>query len=112
MPAIKIPTEHDEQVRLVRWMRSAHPEHRIFAIPNGGLRNKGTAIKLKAEGCVAGIPDLMIPSLNLWIEMKRTKGGVTSPEQKDWIAYLQSIGHHAEVCKGAEDAKATIIKYL
>ena len=107
-----IPTEHQEQVELVKWMRQTHPQHRIFAIPNGGHRSKTTAANLKKEGAVRGIPDLFIPSLNLWVEMKRTKGGVTSPEQKDWIAYLQSIGHHAEVCRGAEDAKLTILKYL
>lgn len=112
MTEIRVPTEHDEQVRLVQWMRSVHPQHRVIASANGGLRNKGTAIKLRQSGVVAGVPDLYFPSLNLWVEMKRTKGGVTSPEQKDWIAYLQSIGHHAEVCKGAEAAKLTILKYL
>ena len=36
----------------------------LFAIPNGGARHIGTAIKLKSEGVTAGVSDLflMIPS--------------------------------------------------
>jgi hypothetical protein len=40
--------------------------------------------------------------------MKRETGGVVSPVQKDWIAYLESIGHKVIVGQGFEDAKRQI----
>jgi len=104
----RIPTEHEEQRELVRWFRQTWPGVRIFAIPNGGARSKATAGRLKAEGVASGVPDLFVPAWRLWIEMKRTKGGSLSPEQKDWIKYLESVGFCCIVGKGAEDAKRQI----
>jgi hypothetical protein len=40
--------------------------------------------------------------------MKRETGGVVSPVQRDWIAYLEGIGHHCIVGRGFEDAKRQI----
>lgn len=101
-----VPSEHMEQVRFVSWWRKHRPE-RIFAIPNGGHRGKGQAQKLKAEGVSPGVPDLFVPELSLWIEMKRQKGGALSPDQKDWIEHLESIGHKVVVCKGCDHAIET-----
>ena len=100
----RIPTEHEEQRQLVSWFRKTYPGVRIFAIPNGGMRNKTTAMKLKAEGVSPGVPDLFIPAWALWIEMKRQRGGSVSFEQKDWHAYLVSIGHKVLIAKGFDDA--------
>lgn len=100
----KVPTEHLEQRNFVQWFRQNNRPVRIFAIPNGGLRGKTEALKLKVEGVSAGVPDLYIPSWRLWIEMKRIKGGVVSPEQKDWHEYLESIGDTVLVCKGCDEA--------
>ncbi len=108
----RLPTEHEEQRELVRWFRQTWPGVRIFAVPNGGARSKATAGRLKAEGVASGVPDLFVPAWRLWIEMKRTKGGSLSPEQKDWIAYLESVGYCVIVGKGAEDAKRQISTFL
>jgi hypothetical protein len=64
---------------------------------------------LKSEGVQAGIPDLFVPAWSLWVEMKREAGGVVSPVQKDWIAYLQGIGHTVIIGRGFEDAKRQIL---
>ena len=104
----RIPTEHEEQRELVRWFRQTWPGVRIFAIPNGGARSPATAGRLKAEGVSSGVPDLFIPAWCLWVEMKRTKGGSVSPEQKDWIAYLESVRFCCIVGKCAEDAKGKL----
>ena len=100
----RTPTEHEEQRNFVRWFRQTYPDVRIFAIPNGGGRSKTTAGKLKAEGVSPGVPDLFVPAWALWIEMKRQKGGSVSLEQKDWHAYLISIGHKVLIAKGFADA--------
>jgi hypothetical protein len=108
LTADRIPTEHEEQRELVRWFRQTWPGVRIFAIPNGGARSPATAGRLKAEGVSSGVPDLFIPAWGLWVEMKRTKGGSLSAEQKDWIAYLESVRFCCIVGKGADDAKGKI----
>ena len=103
-----VPTEHAEQVTFVAEFRRQYPDVRIFAIPNGGFRHKVTADRLKAEGVTSGVPDTFVPAWNLWVEMKRQKGGRLSPEQKDWKAYLESVGHTVIVAKGWEDAMKQI----
>ena len=108
----KIPSEDHEQMLFVQWFRRTYPLVRIFAIPNGGHRHPAVAAKMKATGVSSGVPDLFIPEWPLWVEMKRIKGGVLSAEQKDWIAYLESVGYCVRVCKGAEDAKHQISAFF
>lgn len=107
----RIPTEHEEQRELVRWFRQTWPGVRIFAIPNGGARSRATAGRLKAEGVSSGVPDLFIPAWGLWVEMKRSKGGSLSPEQKDWIKYLKSVNYLVIVGKGEADARQQILAF-
>ena len=105
---LKVPTEHQEQVMLIQWFRRTYPEVRIFAIPNGEKRSQSAGARLKAEGVSAGVPDLFIPAWNTWVELKRSKGGRVSAEQKSWIAYLESVGHKAFICAGCDSAKIII----
>jgi hypothetical protein len=100
--------EHYEQTMFVQWFRRSYPTIRIFAIPLGGHRHPAVAAKLRCEGVSAGIPDLFIPAWSTWVEMKRAKGGRLSEVQKDWIAYLESIGHKVLVGHGFEDAMAKV----
>lgn len=102
------PSEHHEQREFVKWFRQTHSPVRIFAIPNGEGRSLSAAGRLKAEGVSRGVPDLFIPEWWTWIEMKRQKGGVISPDQKDWHAYLAAVGYKVLVCKGCEDTKAQL----
>ena len=105
-----IPSEHMEQVRFVSWFRKTYPSHWIFAIPNGGNRNRVTAAQMKAEGVMRGVPDLFIPSMRLWVEMKRQKGGTLSPEQKQWRDYVTSHGYLWIRGNGFDDAKRQVIE--
>ena len=56
-------TEHAHQAALFCWLRRKthyHPELEwIFAVPNGGSRDKITAGKLKAEGVTPGVFDFI-----------------------------------------------------
>ncbi len=55
-------SESVEQINLFRWAvlhERAYPELILLHhIPNGGLRNKTTAKRLKAEGVKPGVPDI------------------------------------------------------
>jgi hypothetical protein len=104
-------TEHEEQRELVQWFRRSFLV-RIFAIPNGGARSAGTGARLKAEGVSAGVPDLFVPAWNLWIEMKNEKGGTISASQRDWIEYLEGIGHTVIMGNGKEDAMDKVNKFI
>ena len=104
-------SEHYEQATFVAWFRQTYPSVRIFAIPNGGSRSRTQGAKLKLEGVSPGVPDLFIPAWNLWIEMKRSVGGRLSAEQKDWITYLQDVGHCAIVCAGRNDAQQKVRQF-
>ena len=95
-------SEHVEQREFVQWVRQMTP-YRVFAIPNGGSRGASQGARLKAEGVSAGVPDLCIPALTMWIEMKRADGKATAV-QKDWHVYLRSIGHHVVVAYSKEEA--------
>lgn len=108
----KLPSEHWEQCQVVSWFRRKYGPVRIFAIPNGGWRSKATAMKLKAEGVSSGVPDLFVPEFNLWIEMKRVRGGRLSPDQHNWIAYLTEIGNTVLVCHGHEHAIEQIDAFM
>ena len=102
-------SEHLQQVRLVSWFRRTYPDTRILAIPNGGHRGASQGASLKAEGVSPGVPDLFVPEWGMWIEMKRETGGIVSPVQKDWIQYLEGIGHRVIVGRGFEDARRQIL---
>lgn len=109
----KIPSESAEQIAFVTWWRAQRPDNWIFAIPNGGFRHLATAKKLKAEGASPGVPDLYIPSLHLWIEFKRTKGGRLSTDQKDWRDHLKNeCGDSWMLAKGAADAVKQVTEFL
>ena len=53
--------EHRIQCECIRAFRYKYPNmnHNLFAVPNGGKRNKIIAGKMKAEGALAGVSDLI-----------------------------------------------------
>lgn len=104
-----LPSEHTEQKAFVRWFRLQYRGVRIIAIPNGGHRHVVVAKKLKAEGVESGVPDTFVPAWSTWIEMKRQKGGVLSKNQREWKAYLESIGHTVIVANGWREAREKVM---
>ena len=107
----QVPSEHYEQVELVNWFRHTYPSVLIYAVPNGGNRSASEANALVLEGVVAGIPDLHVPDWDLFIEMKRTKGGIVSDEQWEIMKKLTMAGKKCLVGRGFEDAKAQIEQF-
>jgi hypothetical protein len=114
-------TEHAEQVALITWARLSQyrlPELRLLhAIPNGGQRSKAQAGKLKAEGVLAGIPDLFLPVAReprhgLYIEMKGPTTGVPTTEQWEVMRELALAGYAVCVARGWDKAVDAVERYL
>lgn len=109
--------EHNLQCACVKWFAYQHPELAglLFAVPNGGARSKSTAGKLKAEGVVAGVADLilLVPYAfhALCIELK-TKTGRQSPEQIEWQEKVRKKGYVYVVIRSLDDFIATVEGYL
>lgn len=114
-PKADNPFERVDQARLCKWMTER--ELLYFAVPNDGKRSHGMALRAHATGLKAGVPDLCIPMPRaphhgLYIELKRLRGGVVSPEQQYWIDVLRSQGYRAEICKGYDAAIAVLEDYF
>jgi hypothetical protein len=95
-----------------RWPELAY----LFAVPNGGTRNKVEAGFLKAQGVRSGVPDIFLPVARwgchgLWIEMK-VGNNKPSDNQKNWIKALQAHGYAVVVAYSWIQAKDYIIQYL
>lgn len=110
-----IPTEEEDQIKLVVWIRKQGIP--VVASANGGKRNFWEAMKLKRMGVSSGFPDLFIPLANrqfpgLFIELKRVSGGVVSDAQLHWLKILRQNGYAVEICRGLEEAKKVITDYL
>lgn len=111
--------EHDIQVACVRWFRLSYPSlaHALFAVPNGGRRDKTTGAMLKAEGALRGVADLILlhPSGKfgaLLIEMK-TPDGRQSAEQRNWQECITKNGDYKYiVCHGIDEFIEHIKKYI
>lgn len=121
----KSGSEHGEQAAVFCWasmreQQSRFPDLRwMFAIPNGGLRNKVTASMLKAEGVKAGVPDIMLPVpkscfAGLFVEMKKANAtpSAVRPDQIDYLHELRKQRYAAHVAFGWRQAVEIIESYL
>lgn len=113
-------TEHEIQKAIIRHCRTmamVHPQYSyLFAVPNGGQRDVRVAKKLKAEGVLAGVSDLVVPWATLdyhgaFIEVKTDKGR-PSDNQLAFLAEMSRRGYFTAIVYGLEQAVRTIDKYL
>lgn len=111
--------EHRIQVSCVRWFRLKYPHlfARLFAVPNGGRRDGVTGARLKAEGVLPGVADLilLVPNAKyhaLLIEMKTPKGR-QSDTQKWWEQEICADGEFKYVvCRSLDDFIREVEGYL
>lgn len=112
-------SEHDLQVQCVNWFRLMYPQYAqlLFSIPNGGYRSKTTARYMKAEGQLAGVPDLLLAipmhkSHGLWIEMKNGKAGRVSDRQTEMMKILLDQGYECRIARSLTDFEYIINDYI
>lgn len=111
--------EHRIQVACVQWFRLKYPHlaSRLFAVPNGGRRDGITGARLKEEGVLAGVADLilLVPNADyhaLLIEMKTPKGR-QSESQKAWQwAVAGNDDYLYVVCRSLEEFMKVVEEYL
>ena len=110
-----LTTEDDEQITVMQYCELKH----IIAvhIPNESKRSLAYGAKMKRMGLSKGFPDLLFPTPNngfhgLYIEFKRDKTCKPTPEQVEWINYLNEQGYRAVVCYGAGEAIDEIEEYF
>ena len=115
------PTELQEQIAVFSWANTQLDKYPLLRYMNASLNGVrltiGQATIAKRSGLLKGYPDIFLPLRNkeysgLFIELKRVKGGVVSPEQKDFLSFLNSQGFKAVVCRGSVEAIETIECYL
>lgn len=110
--------EHQLQVSCVNWFRYQYPQYKmlLFAIPNGGQRNRIVAAKLKAEGVVSGVSDLFLSVPNhgkhgFYIEMK-ISGNKPTENQKKFLGLVDKFDYQTQVCYSFDEFKEAIKSYL
>jgi hypothetical protein len=103
-------SEHVIQCQAIQWIRQ-HTPYVCYAIPNGGSRGRRQGAALKAEGVLAGIPDIHIPALSLFIEMKTSIGKV-SPIQKAMHERLRHDCQIVEVCRSVDDVIRVVTHHM
>ena len=96
------------QASCVRWFRYQYPHLVIYAVPNGGSRNVREAQRLKTEGVLAGVADLVVllpQGKSLYIEMK-VNGNHQTDNQKEF--QKKALGHIYAVCYTFEEFQQVI----
>jgi len=102
-------SEHQIQSAYFDAVRRAWPQLKlIYSTPNGGLRNKVVAVKLKREGLTPGIPDVNIdiPAHGYHgarIEFK-VPGNKPTDNQKEAHRQLTEAGYLVEIHTDPEKA--------
>lgn len=117
------PLEKEEQISFVSYCElhgiKVISTQNGFKMPKNSFNWAAYSKTLKKMGLRTGFPDLIILAKNkskthevLFIEMKRQKGGVVSPEQKEWIETLDNSNYCVGIAKGCESAINILNKYL
>ena len=96
------------QAAIVAWVRTVAPDLLIFSIPNGGLRNKAEAAKLKWTGALAGVWDICILADHgqAYVMETKTDDGRLSKEQREIEdEYLIPLRVPHAVVRSIDDAR-------
>ena len=102
-----VNAEARRQAAIVDYVRYVAPQVLIWSVPNGGLRSKPEAARLKWTGVRAGVLDLTLVLPNgrcaFW-EVKTTEGRL-SIDQVLIARKLTALGHVCAVVRDIDDAR-------
>jgi hypothetical protein len=89
----------------------------LAAIPNGELRHKAVALRLKAQGQKAGFPDTLFMSPRggfhgAFLECKRAGKGAVSKDQRAVMSALAGQGYFVGLGHGARAMMSLLLRYL
>lgn len=104
--------EESFQIAVVRMLRAAG--FFVFAVPNGGRRNLREAARLKAQGVLAGVSDLivLVPYKVFFVELKNPNGkGRQSPQQHYFEESVKAYGHNYLIWDNWDQVEAFINAY-
>jgi VRR-NUC domain len=95
------------QAAIVEWARVVAPSVLVFAIPNGGLRSKAEAARLKWTGVVAGVPDLAViaPGGKAHFLEVKTPTGRLSDDQREIMDTLGRLGAPVMTVASVDDVR-------
>lgn len=120
MRNFRLNDESGQQEALFSWadynvQRMPELEY-LHHVPNGGKRDKATAMALKRQGVKAGVPDIVLPVARagyhgLYIELKEGKNRTTE-KQRAWLKFLRQQGHYTAVCYNWQLAAELVERYL
>ena len=103
------------QQKCVFWFWNEYPKLRglLFSVPNGGLRNKREAARLKQTGLTPGVADLlfMYEGLTYCLELK-TETGSQSINQKKWEAKVKEHNFPYFIIRSLKEFKEVISKIV
>jgi hypothetical protein len=95
------------QAAIVEWIRVVAPRVLVFAVPNGGLRSKAEAARLKWTGVVPGIPDLVViaPIGRAYFLEVKTSNGRLSDDQRAILGALANLGAPFMTVRSIDDVR-------
>jgi hypothetical protein len=99
--------EDDLQRQICQFLAVAlPPDATYFHIPNGGLRSKRQAARLKGLGVMAGISDLCViyRGRAFFLELKSARG-VMSAAQKEMARKLNYCGAAVMLCRSVDEVE-------
>ena len=115
-------SEHTEQAAVVEYIQRKYPNALFWSTPNGAMMGGGRlgALRmnsLKREGLLPGVSDLTIFEPRgkysaMFLEMKRTKGGVASDNQMWFLREVEKRGAFGVIAYGYDEAVNAVDMYL
>jgi hypothetical protein len=105
--------EARRQAAIVDYVRRVAPDVEIWHVPNGGLRSKAEAGRMKWVGVLAGVYDLTLalPGGRAAYWECKTPWGQLSQAQCEWSLRMLALGHHVALVRSIDDARAELERY-
>lgn len=107
-------SEDQLQAKCYQWAYNTHPSLRglLFSVPNGSTRHIVEAVKLKATGLTAGIPDMVL----VWPQVVgfefKTEVGKVSDVQGRIHQRWRSVGVQVYVVRSFEQWQQIICEII